>query len=431
MILKIKTRNDNLGDIILKNPESNNGTYSLTNKNGVLFGHYVGKNEYHMIFQDHKYSYARDESNQLDYMSYCSPNVVLDMLSSSAFRHMLLDVNEYANYEVKHLEKRMAEIDNKPTQISFQCFIDSSWIDKNGDGIFKKYFKDKVEIQREVGFIYNVTVKGVSAFEAFNLCAVIAMFCAVVNPQHWHITDPLIEKYIRIFNNIDVPYFIIYLFKVRLLHEGNFEKHKEALESALWSNDLKLTYGNTHKQRMLFIKEHIDLSGDILDYGCGEGQYLKMLGKQMNKGQQYFAYDIENVGGKINHLAKYVEPKVYFSQVLSKLKDNMNKPLSVIISEVIEHNELDVAEILIKRVMREIDYKQIIITTVNRDFNQFYAMDKEMRHEDHVFEMSQNEFIEFMRPIIESQESVKYSYIQIGDCIDGIYPTQGYIIEKI
>lgn len=431
MIIKIKSDSEHFGDILMKNPDSFNGSYGFELKNGVCFGRYVNQNEYHIIFQDTKYSYTRDNSNQLDYMSHCSPNVLLDVFASSAFRHMLYDTEKYKNHEVKHIGKSMQDIDKSPFEINFNCYIDSSWIDKDGSGIFKKYFGQKVEIKREIGYIYNITIKGDNAHETFNLAAIIAMFSAVVNPYKWQITNSLIEKYIRVMNNVDVPYFIIYLFKVRLLHEENFNQHKSGLEKIMKHSELKLTYGNTHKQRMLYIKDTIDLNNDILDYGCGEGKYLKMLGKHMKSDQNYFAHDIEDVESHIKHIAKFVNPEVHFSQVFSKLKQKMTRPVSIIMSEVIEHNEPEMAKMMIERVMNEANYKQIIITTVNRDFNKHYSMQKEMRHEDHHFEMNMDEFKNFMKPIIEGQDGVSYRYIQIGDSIDGVQPTQGFIIEKI
>ncbi|MCB0745770.1 MAG: hypothetical protein KDC67_17840, partial [Ignavibacteriae bacterium] len=51
-------------------------------KKGIALGMInIEKNEYNALFQDTKYSYAEDMSNQIDFQSFCSARLVLDVLT--------------------------------------------------------------------------------------------------------------------------------------------------------------------------------------------------------------------------------------------------------------------------------------------------------------------------------------------------------------
>ena len=56
MIIKISCENDNLMDILYKNPDTDFGLYFKPLKNGHIAGNIVDKHNYEVVFQDEKYS---------------------------------------------------------------------------------------------------------------------------------------------------------------------------------------------------------------------------------------------------------------------------------------------------------------------------------------------------------------------------------------
>jgi hypothetical protein len=131
MILKIKSANNKLLDVLYKNPDTDNGLYCKPLKNGQIIGNAVGKNEYEVVFQDKKYSYCPEDSNTIDYQSNCSPLSVLHVCNE-LFGHLLKSRAEFAGTPIKWLGVTQGEADNAACTIEIPSFyIDSTWY-RNG-----------------------------------------------------------------------------------------------------------------------------------------------------------------------------------------------------------------------------------------------------------------------------------------------------------
>ena len=77
-----------------------------------------------------------------------------------------------------------------------------------------------------------------------------------------------------------------------------------------------------------------------------------------------------------------------------------------------------------------LNFNQIFISTPNKDFNHHYFENQEdMRHDDHDFEMTSQEFNVFMNQF--QTIDVQLTFDQIGDSINQTCPTQICIISKI
>ena len=87
MILILKSENEKFLDILHKNPSTDEGLYLKELKNRILVGNAVSATEYHCVFQDTKYSYLPDESNQIDFQSFCSPFLALN-IGTEFFGHL-------------------------------------------------------------------------------------------------------------------------------------------------------------------------------------------------------------------------------------------------------------------------------------------------------------------------------------------------------
>ena len=112
----------------------------------------------------------------------------------------------------------------------------------------------------------------------------------------------------------------------------------------------------------------------------------------------------------------------------SYIEDYDGELSDVILTEVIEHMPLEEAGNLIKSICRNINFETLVITTPNQEFNKFYELNEELRHDDHKWEFGKEEFKSWISDILEEAE---ISYVEIGDSVDGLSTTQGVIVKRI
>ncbi len=421
MIIKFNSPNDFLLDILYKNPETDLGLYLKPLRNGVMVGNCVDKNNYEVVFQDTKYSFLQDET-QLDFQSFCNPNVILNMLSD-LFAHLLVDKNMYWEKEISWLNKTYQELDNQVFNIEISnIYLDSNWY--NRDGFLLSKYLPQVALIPIVGCNYQLKIKAKSVFEGVNLLATVACFIEVTNNFRtpW-LSEDWFVKYVRILTNVpNIPYFVFYLFIKRCIKSPKvFENIQPALES-YFNDEIKFVFTDTHQTRKDMIFKHLGMNFPILDIGCGELQYFKMFNGKGFK-HSYYAVDRED---EVSELVKKYQAngadKLIFFPDLELC--NISEKVNVILSEVIEHNTLEETEILLQAI-KKFNFDKIIITTPNREFNQYYVMSSEFRRPDHVYETNE---IEFKTLISKVFGDFNFEISQIGDSVKGCSPTLMAII---
>ncbi|MBX7227318.1 MAG: class I SAM-dependent methyltransferase [Chitinophagales bacterium] len=422
MIIKISCENAYFLDILNKNPGTDLGLYLKPLKNGVMVGNCVDAHHYEVIFQDTKDSF-QTERGQMDFQSYCNPGVVLQIINQF-FSHLIIEKQTYQAKVVSWLDKTYETIDHTPAVIEVPNFyLDSSWY-RNGRFLLGKYIKG-VSLTHVIGNNYHLKIEAGNLFEAMNLLALIACLIDITNSYpSAYLNEEWYLKYVRIMTNIEhLPYFVFYLFiKKCIRSEKAFETIQPVVE-AYFNHEIKFSFTDNYQTRKIEVLKAIGLEHPILDIGCGELQYFKMF---RNKGfkRPYFAVDREETFGEI--AAKYQRdyPLLTFSTELADI--DIDEPVNIIISEVIEHNTVEDSITFLKEVAG-LDFLRIIITTPNGDFNQHYELDGNFRHEDHKYEMGQHEFESMIQDIFKDMNVKTYG---IGDCIRGTYPTHVAIIDK-
>ncbi|MFW5719675.1 MAG: class I SAM-dependent methyltransferase [Candidatus Dojkabacteria bacterium] len=167
--------------------------------------------------------------------------------------------------------------------------------------------------------------------------------------------------------------------------------------------DIKLTYHTTHHARRDTIREILDFDRPILDIGCGEGFYAIPFAQNL-KEKEYIAIDPDD---EMRELVKRKAEsrnieniKIYKTfQDFLREKDHLEN-LDIILTEVLEHLNAREAKRILQEIKNFKNFVNCIITTPNRDFNQFYLFsEKEMRHEGHIKEYSGEEFRELIESI--------------------------------
>jgi hypothetical protein len=424
MIIKLKSENKYFLDILYKNPNTDQGLYLKELKNGILIGNAIAENEYHCVFLDGKNSYLPEEGNQIDFQSYCSPLLALN-ITTEFFNHLYKENKVLNETTISWLEKNYAAVDTEKCTIEVPTFfIDSGWY-KNGKYLLSKYI-DGITLVNKMGNNYELKIEGATVREAVQKFSLVTLFTHFTNRYavYTFIDDYFIQKHITMFTNLTgIPYFVFYLFIKRIMRSPvQFEKFKPQLE-AYFDNDVQFVFTDTHQSRKEFICSKINFDEPVLDFGCGELQYFKLLHKR-GFTPEYYAYDevdFKDVADKIQSVEK-AENLVWIEK-LEELKGFENQ---IILSEVIEHNSLEEAKSLLIWIRDNTNFTQLFVTTPDKDFNVNYELTEEFRHDDHDFELSNAAFVKLIEEIFPNPKT----FYGVGDCVKGVYPTSAVIIQK-
>lgn len=240
--------------------------------------------------------------------------------------------------------------------------------------------------------------------------------------------ESFMDKYANLVNKLDLPYFLRYVFARNFFRDSKtFQKMSPKLET----ESIKLAHGDTAMQRLRFIEKQIDHTKPILDVGCGEGLYALNLTKR--NPFTYHAIDIdEDLTDMVYRKGKSrgydIETYTHIDQYQS------NQTVDILFTEVIEHMPLDDAELLLRRLLN-MNFNKLVVTTPDRDFNKNYCLGDEFRHDDHDWEMNKDQFTRWFsgilgKEVIEHNLDLEFEWVGIGDCVDGVYTSQGFIVKN-
>jgi 3' terminal RNA ribose 2'-O-methyltransferase Hen1 len=185
-----------------------------------------------------------------------------------------------------------------------------------------------------------------------------------------------------------------------------------------------------HDKRLKLVVEKLVEAGaeTILDLGCGEGKLIRMLIKQKQFSK------ISGMDVSYNELMKAKE-RLHFNEMAPKQKERVNlfqgsltykdRRLegfdAAAVVEVVEHLDLNRLKAFGRVLFEFAKPKTVVITTPNKEYNVMWEkLDAhEMRHDDHRFEWTRQEFSDWANTTGE-----KYNYtaalFPIGDEVENI-----------
>jgi 3' terminal RNA ribose 2'-O-methyltransferase Hen1 len=185
-----------------------------------------------------------------------------------------------------------------------------------------------------------------------------------------------------------------------------------------------------HDKRIKLVAEKIAESGAerVLDLGCGEGKLIRQLIKQ-----KQFS-EIVGMDVSYTELIKAKE-RLHFDEMSPKQKERIklfqgsltykDQRLegfdAAAVVEVIEHLDLNRLKAFERVLFEFAKPKTVVLTTPNQEFNVMWdKLDaEEMRHDDHRFEWTRNEFKEWATKIGETYH-YKVEIFPIGDEVENI-----------
>lgn len=426
MILRIKSKNPNLLSILNKNPNTDQGLYLKPCRNGHIIGNCVSENEYEILFHDTKYSFTRYEDNQIDFKSFCDPEVCLSILSE-LFLHLYKPKEELLETEIPWLSSTYRDIDNYGCEIKIDnFFIDSSWF-RNEEFLLGRYIEGLSLKRNTDSNLFTLYLYKNTTIDVISNMALISFLTVISNKNDFYLQDSQLGKYVNVINNIEnLPYFVYYLFIKRCcsISPIKFSKYIPLLESAYEKQSgkqCKFTINGTHKDRMIFVVDNSDLNKDILNFGCGEFSYEKFLKNKFKS--HIYSYDREDYSSLYQKIKSRFSFDWTFLNELSSIP-KYKKWGTIWISEVFEHNTLDEIEDICG-FLKDLSFDKLIITMPNRNFNKYYNLGDQLRNSDHIFEPNEDEFKELMTNNFPKH---KMEFKKVGDIVGNDFVTSGCII---
>lgn len=422
-ILKLSSNSDKFSFLLSKNPSS--GMIARKIKNGYSFGWYYN-NDYIVYFKDadDSVSFGVNNNQEFEYndvTKYTSPLVYFNLL-----REFFSSFNKENQYD---------EFDK-----TYSISVESIYLkNKRVIDTFIKHYKDfnfkYTELCRNT-YKVEISTNNQGMIKLYSLLNVFLIFNQLNNQFNYYLENELIEKFLKLSNKIDTPFFIKYWFKVKLCRsKESFNKLKDYFLFGL--KDVEMFYGDSAIQRDYEIRNHIDFKQPIVDIGCNDmnGYGYRYADKLKDNTVSYHAIDIdenalEMAKKKCNN--RNLNNVEFYNSIEEYIETSFNEESQIILSEVVEHIEYEESIKFVKKILNEIKFNKFILTTPNKDFNYLYEFEEgETRHDDHKFELTQDEFIEYVKKLNIDETKYKIEFKQVGDLVKSVGLTQMIIVSKI
>lgn len=441
----LTSENKDFSYVIRKNPATSPHIRKV--RKGFCLGKFHEKS-YVMRFIDEidEISFPKHKSDTHDYlpyMQYCAPILMTccckEMLGTAMNQNNEMDIATY-----NKIEQGIIKLSPKAVNLI-----------KKINTFITNYKIDVTDIDSVKG-LYAISISSIDTQinELLQFCYFVGYTLHCMTFGYGEKPDKHgLDKIIKIMNNVKVPYYIRYLYKIYMIAKEDFIRVKKELEG---SDDVVMLFGNTQTQRYDCIAQHVTdfcdqckINGKnihIVDIGCGEGYYVKSLLKLMKKNNyqvQYHAHDIDpDEMQKIKTLKNndeiYALLQCYdtLDQLVQKIKQNtVDDHVMIIFTEVVEHIPVDEVENFMINLIKLIDFKKMLITTPDYTFNQHYSKEPgELRDLDHKQEFTRKRFCDFMDQVLVKTglgENLRTTYLMIGDCVQGISMSQGMCITSL
>lgn len=418
-----------------KNPKS--GLQAMDLREGALFGFFSKKaKSFNLYFQDHplrcSFNEELAERGDLEYNDltrYSSPLCYLSMLDKG------ISIKEPKDTDApKETHKYTVTLES--VRLGSAHLVN----------LFKKDLQGAYEIEAtplsdESRFFKVIfSAEASSVYSMLQVVKIFLLLTAKFSDRDQRLDDMQIEKYLKEIVKLDLNYQLRNVFKVRFLTPNLFRKNRDLINTSSKVN-LDLQCDNNFIQRRDFIVNTAITNyekANIVDLGCGEGNYIKILYKKLlaNNGnrKEVFSYHAIDSSAEaledVKHLARKNEFDLSMYTTLQDFSEKecskTDKRYTYVCTEVIEHNTKEEAEALLDT-LDGLRADKIIITTPNKTFNTFYNLEEEeTRHHDHKYEVTEEEFKSLINKCFPEKEVTFYN---LGDKVNGIASTLAAVIS--
>lgn len=426
-VMLIQSTDPNFSRYLKKNPAG--GMTSKTMRSGVLSGWYPNGDaqKYALWFREasteNSFS-SEDSKNYLDLTQYASTYFVFQSMTTLFNQVLKLDMEQPISGVVHEVRIPNVQLRTEKTFHHLCMFIEP--------GLYTLTKKSESNSMA----LYDIHIHSDGGFNGFMMKVYLLFYLLHADLYASDIVfmEGMITKVVGMMNELNCPYFLWYWFKKNVLIKPKFYNELEG-ELGKNSSDGKmyLEFGNTQQQRKAFVDKHIgNFDMNILDVGCGEGDYVLPYAKKLrDTGHSIVGVDIDkNITTKLAR--KLEERHQANANVVNSLDEvTLKGQHDIICIEVIEHMPLEDAKTLVVKLAQR-DFRKLIISTPNAEFNRFYTtLNGSFRHDDHHFEFDRQEFQTFITECLaEVGGNFNVRDFGVGDQVADISMAQGCIITK-
>lgn len=418
-IVTVGSTNPAFSFVIQKNPATireSNIPFKRSVRKGVVNGWFTkpDDSEFRLWFKDHDHqsSFAEGLSDEFEYLDrsrYGSPYapiaIITECLGSASKEESALDL---------------------PGSL-FESYISSNILVANPSFLerMSSHYNDSCLIKAEPlpgqERYAKITVTAPTLHSAINIFQTLCIMQALSDKETYvPMGEAALQKFAKVFNRANAPYYPRYLFKVRAIHNrATFDKVKEDLQGA----GTTFVFGDTRQQRFDVIREQLKVkpSEVLYDIGCGEMFYALRL---QNTYETIFAIDADeeistNNVGKLR--GRNIEDVVAIHAMVDKewVEENGEKfsGADILLTEVLEHIPQEESLVLLDQILK-CNPSKVVITVPNKDFNVNYGItENETRHYDHKWEPTFADFSDEM-VTVAAATGYKVSVTPIGDVVN-------------
>ena len=428
--LKLSSSANDFSFVIRKNPGS--GMIAKNIRKGTAFGWYSAPNTYCVAFFDgmDELSFAKQPGEEFAFLDRTRYNAPLFI--SVAIREFFQTA----------LRKYDAEHDTTGGKHS----IEVSSVEIGRKAIFEKimpcFRKFHIELtsipcqpeqmsQNADNYVLKISTETGTIHELLNLGYLLGYLAAVCSKVEFQTEQGIITRLLEACNLLHAPYYVKYLLKARCIHSLDDFRKFETLLNASAENRLEFCpYTNTNA-RFHWIQNHIVRDMDILDFGCGEGRFFPLA--QNIAFSTYYAADRDEKmrdAAQKSALRRELDNVTVLESWDAFRQLETGRDFVVIMSEVFEHNELSDIRKILAEMLQNSHCVEILLTTPNRNFNPFYFLpESELRHPDHVFEMTQDEVKNCFENLTHGT-NFSCRFYELGDKVDGIPAIIGVTLAR-
>ena len=279
-----------------------------------------------------------------------------------------------------------------------------------------------------------------SLWEFFQTATIFLLLNAHMSGEARDLPDKdCVKRYATMLRQVDLPYHLRAKFVERVVgHRSNvLDANREALEGTERYGSLRFHVGNSQKHRYQFVLKAAKASGflPVLDVGCGEGYYISSLAE---KTPFYIGHDkdpdvLEKAREKASRNKLPTEKFFLTTEKADAFAAADRFPaVFALCTEVIEHMPREEASALLADILEKRCVKNILVTTPNRSFNRYYAMEEgKFRHDDHKWEMTMSEFESFIGDVLLAFPGWgTVAFHHVGNMVDGEGVSLGAVITR-
>lgn len=416
---------------IKKNPSS--GITAKRMRKGAIAGWYPhgDAQKYALFFRDNtdNSSFSNEGKNFTDMTRFTSTYFVFHSISTMFGSVLKLDPSQELFKHKITIPSVQMRAEKTITHLNKFLNLDLT-VTKKSDGI------DSLAL-------YSVMVESESTLNEFMMRVYVLFYLlhADLFQSDLGYMEGMIEKVTKILVELKAEYFLWYLFNKNIIcRESTFKKLQPMLGQGSKDGPITLQYGGTQQQRKAFTDSHMDFTNDLLDIGCGEGYYLLPYAKKLGDGKKITGVDkderlISGIQRKIEDRKQEEKVTLHTSMDDFYASDDQSVK-DIICVEVIEHMPEKDAFNLLREALMKVRFRKAVITTPNREFNQFYKTMVGFRHDDHHFEFNTTEFEKFIQSVVDSiwtEEEYHWDieYLPVGDTVNGISMAQAVVITNM